>query len=155
VNEEQRSAVLETIVLAEDVTTAERLRALELLRELQPVVPMTVAGEIGALPTEVLDDVLDELLGDRIAADALNGTGWSTVGEAVDAEVERRARARADEIVQLQVEARARELAEQFISVRLAEHTVEPVESTQGRGTPVQRSSPPGLDALRRWRDQG
>ena len=108
----RRRATLEQIACGEGTTPTERLRALELLREVEHFsAPPPL--DLDALDDAELDHVLDDLLADKIVEAALTGTCWPQLGELIRREVEERVRELADaDRMEAEVERRATEKAQ-------------------------------------------
>jgi hypothetical protein len=153
----RRRAALERIAYGEGTTPTERLRALELLRELEPVESPPLPVDLIAMDERSLDEVLDGLLAEPIIEAATTGTGWPQLGALIREEVERRARELADaDAIDRRVEERARELAaelyvrEGFESIAEAlERVPDDTERTEGTNeAPEPPAAVSGLETL-------
>ena len=86
--------VLEAIAFGDDprISPADRLRALELLRDVAPIESNLIPREVAAMSNVMLDETLDALLGPEIVASALDDSGWPVMGSLIREAVEARAR---------------------------------------------------------------
>ena len=133
-----RRAVLESIAYGDDagVRAADRLRAIEMLRELDAAEPDHQApSELAELRDAELDRYLDALLAEEIAADVLGpGERWPTLAAALRVEIERRADERVRQAVARDVERRG--------EPPVATAAVPPTTTTRGGAAPDIAAAP-------------